>query len=203
MNYVSKCCKSSRLLKPKFIVICLMSLFTIECQSSTLKNDTNKQQEVYRKLESAVKAELNDPESVNFYNVRKIQDDSVDEDSISYCGEVKEKVTAGGYGEKKRFIYSVENDEAYIIPIEKPDDEVKEFSQSILWKVRCQKNNIEIEAIKLAYWFEANKELEEVEDVLDMLKNSENSPEYLEAKKKYESLKKRADRLKKEITIYN
>ena len=139
MNYVSKCCKSSRLLKPKFIVICLMSLFTIECQSSTLKNDTNKQQDVYSKLESAVKAELNDPESVNFYNVRKIQDDSVDEDSISYCGEVKEKVTAGGYGEKKRFIYSVENDEAYIIPIEKPDDEVKEFSQSILWKVRCQK----------------------------------------------------------------
>jgi len=65
------------------------------------------------------------------------------------------------------------------------------------------KKNIEIEAIKLAYWFEANKELEEVEDVLDMLKNSENSPEYLEAKKKYESLKKRADRLKKEITIYN
>lgn len=40
------------------------------------------------------------------------------------------------------------------------------------------KKNIEIEAIKLAYWVEANKELEEVEDVLDMLKNSENSPEY-------------------------
>ena len=51
------------------------------------------------------------------------------------------------------------------------------------------KKNIEIEAIKLAYWVEVNKELEEVEDVLDMLKNSENSPEYLEAKKKYESLK--------------
>ena len=64
MNYVLRCCKSSRLLKPKLIVLCLMSLFAIECQSSILKNDTNKKQEVYSKLENAVKAELNDPELI-------------------------------------------------------------------------------------------------------------------------------------------
>ena len=209
MNYVLRCCKSSRLLKPKLIVLCLMSLFTIECQSSILKNDTNKKQEVYSKLENAVKAELNDPESVKFYNVKKIQDDSDDRDTIIYCGKVKEKVPAGGYSEKKRFVYSVERDMAYIIPNEKPDDEEEELIYSIIWKGKCIKNNYEFVHNKSMYWAKsklelvnAKKELEELEeekDERDMLKITENSPEYLKAKEKYESLKKRVDQLTEEL----
>ena len=209
MNYVLRCCKSSRLLKPKLIVLCLMSLFAIECQSSILKNDTNKKQEVYSKLENAVKAELNDPESVKFYNVKKIQDDSDDRDTIIYCGKVKEKVPAGGYSEKKRFVYSVERDMAYIIPNEKPDDEEEELIYSIIWKGKCIKNNYEFVHNKSMYWAKsklelvnAKKELEELEeekDERDMLKITENSPEYLKAKEKYESLKKRVDQLTEEL----
>ena len=209
MNYVLRCCKSSKLLKPKFIVICLMSLFTIECQSRTLKNDTNKQPEVFSMLESAVKADLNYPESVKFYNVRKIQYDFDDEDSITYCGEVKEKVPAGGYGEKKRFVYSVEDDEAYIIPNEKPNNKTAELIYSIIWKGKCIKNNYEFVHNKSMYWAKsklelvnAKKELEELEeekDERDMLKITENSPEYLKAKEKYESLKKRVNQLTEEL----
>ena len=212
MNYVLRCCKSSRLLKPKLIVLCLMSLFAIECQSSILKNDTNKKQEVYSKLENAVKAELNDPESVKFYNVKKIQDDSDDRDTIIYCGKVEEKVPAGGYSEKKRFVYSVERDMAYIIPNEKPDDEEEELIYSIIWKGKCIKNNYEFVHNKSMYWAKsklelvnAKKELEELEeleeekDERDMLKITENSPEYLKAKEKYESLKKRVDQLTEEL----
>ena len=209
MNYVLRCCKSSRLLKPKLIVLCLMSLFAIECQSSILKNDTNKKQEVYSKLENAVKAELNDPESVKFYNVKKIQDDSDDRDTIIYCGKVKEKVPAGGYSEKKRFVYSVERDMAYIIPNEKPDDEEEELIYSIIWKGKCIKNYYEFVHNKSMYWAKsklelvnAKKELEELEeekDERDMLKITENSPEYLKAKEKYESLKKRVDQLTEEL----
>ena len=209
MNYVSRCCKSSKLLKPKFIVICLISLFTIECQSRTLKNDTNKQPEVFSMLESAVKADLNYPESVKFYNVRKIQYDFDDEDSITYCGEVKEKVPAGGYGEKKRFVYSVEDDEAYIIPNEKPNNKTAELIYSVIWKGKCIKNNYEFVHNKSMYWAKsklelvnAKKELEELEeekDERDMLKITENSPEYLKAKEKYESLKKRVDQLTEEL----
>ena len=209
MNYVSRCCKSSKLLKTKFIAICLMSLFTIECQSRTLKNDTNKQQEVYSKLESAVKADLNYPESVKFYNVRKIQYDFDDEDSITYCGEVKEKVPAGGYGEKKRFVYSVEDDKAYIIPNEKPNNKTAELIYSIIWKGKCIKNNYEFVHNKSMYWAKsklelvnAKKELEELEeekDERDMLKITENSPEYLKAKEKYESLKKRVNQLTEKL----
>ena len=209
MNYVSRCCKSSKLLKPMFIVICLMSLFTIECQSRTLKNDTNKQPEVFSMLESAVKADLNYPESVKFYNVRKIQYDFDDEDSITYCGEVKEKVPAGGYGEKKRFVYSVEDDKAYIIPNEKPNNKTAELIYSIIWKGKCIKNNYEFVHNKSMYWAKsklelvnAKKELEELEeekDERDMLKITENSPEYLKAKEKYESLKKRVDQLTEEL----
>ena len=209
MNYVLRCCKSSRLLKPKLIVLCLMSLFAIECQSSILKNDTNKKQEVYSKLENAVKAELNDPESVKFYNVKKIQDDSDDRDTIIYCGKVKEKVPAGGYNEKERFIYSVERDEAYFIPNEKPDDEEEELIYSVIWKGKCIKNNYEFVHNKSMYWAKsklelvnAKKELEELEeekDERDMLKITENSPEYLKAKEKYESLKKRVDQLTEEL----
>ena len=209
MNYVSRCCKSSKLLKPKFIVICLISLFTIECQSRTLKNDTNKQPEVFSMLESAVKADLNYPESVKFYNVRKIQYDFDDEDSITYCGEVKEKVPAGGYGEKKRFVYSVEDDEAYIIPNEKPNNKTAELIYSVIWKGKCIKNNYEFVHNKSMYWAKsklelvnAKKELEELEeekDERDMLKITENSPEYLKAKEKYESLKKRVNQLTEEL----
>ena len=209
MNYVLRCCKSSRLLKPKLIVLCLMSLFAIECQSSILKNDTNKKQEVYSKLENAVKAKLNNPESVKFYNVKKIQDDSDDRDTIIYCGKVKEKVPAGGYNEKERFIYSVERDEAYFIPNEKPDDEEEELIYSIIWKGKCIKNNYEFVHNKSMYWAKsklelvnAKKELEELEeekDERDMLKITENSPEYLKAKEKYESLKKRVDQLTEEL----
>ena len=209
MNYVSRCCKSSKLLKPKFIVICLISLFTIECQSRTLKNDTNKQSEVFSMLESAVKADLNYPESVKFYNVRKIQYDFDDEDSITYCGEVKEKVPAGGYGEKKRFVYSVEDDEAYIIPNEKPNNKTAELIYSVIWKGKCIKNNYEFVHNKSMYWAKsklelvnAKKELEELEeekDERDMLKITENSPEYLKAKEKYESLKKRVNQLTEEL----
>ena len=209
MNYVLRCCKSSRLLKPKLIVLCLMSLFAIECQSSILKNDTNKKQEVYSKLENAVKAKLNNPESVKFYNVKKIQDDSDDRDTIIYCGKVKEKVPAGGYSEKKRFVYSVERDMAYIIPNEKPDDEEEELIYSIIWKGKCIKNNYEFVHNKSMYWAKsklelvnAKKELEELEeekDERDMLKITENSPEYLKAKEKYESLKKRVDQLTEEL----
>ena len=209
MNYVLRCCKSSRLLKPKLIVLCLMSLFTIECQSSILKNDTNKKQEVYSKLENAVKAKLNNPESVKFYNVKKIQDDSDDRDTIIYCGKVKEKVPAGGYNEKERFIYSVERDEAYFIPNEKPDDEEEELIYSVIWKGKCIKNNYEFVHNKSMYWAKsklelvnAKKELEELEeekDERDMLKITENSPEYLKAKEKYESLKKRVDQLTEEL----
>ena len=186
-----------------------MSLFTIECQSSTLKNDTNKQQEVYSKLESAVKAELNDPESVKFYNVKKIQDDSDDRDTIIYCGKVEEKVPAGGYSEKKRFVYSVERDMAYIIPNEKPDDEEEELIYSIIWKGKCIKNNYEFVNNKsmdlstaMTELVDAKEELEELEeekDERDMLKITENSPEYLKAKEKYESLKKRVDQLTEEL----
>ena len=209
MNYVLRCCKSSRLLKPKLIVLCLMSLFAIECQSSILKNDTNKKQEVYSKLENAVKAKLNNPESVKFYNVKKIQDDSDDRDTIIYCGKVKEKVPAGGYSEKKRFVYSVERDMAYFIPNEKPDDEEEELIYSIIWKGKCIKNNYEFVHNKSMYWAKsklelvnAKKELEELEeekDERDMLKITENSPEYLKAKEKYESLKKRVDQLTEEL----
>ena len=209
MNYVLRCCKSSRLLKPKLIVLCLMSLFAIECQSSILKNDTNKKQEVYSKLENAVKAKLNNPESVKFYNVKKIQDDSDDRDTIIYCGKVKEKVPAGGYNEKERFIYSVERDEAYFIPNEKPDDEEEELIYSVIWKGKCIKNNYEFVHNKSMYWAKsklelvnAKKELEELEeekDERDMLKITENSPEYLKAKEKYESLKKRVDQLTEEL----
>ena len=209
MDYVLRCCKSSRLLKPKLIVLCLMSLFTIECQSSILKNDTNKKQEVYSKLENAFKAELNDPESVKFYNVKKIQDDSDDRDTIIYCGKVEEKVPAGGYSEKKRFVYSVERDMAYIIPNEKPDDEEEELIYSVIWKGKCIKNNYEFVHNKSMYWAKsklelvnAKKELEELEeekDERDMLKITENSPEYLKAKEKYESLKKRVDQLTEEL----
>ena len=212
MNYILRCCKSSRLLKPKLIVICLMSLFTIECQSRILKNDTNKQQEVFSMLESAVKAELNYPESVKFYNVRKIQYDFDDEDSITYCGEVKEKVPAGGYGEKKRFVYSVEDDEAYIIPNEKPNNKTAELIYSIIWKGKCIKNNYEFVNDKsmdlstaMTELEDAKEELEKLEDLenakdeRDILKITENSPEYLKAKEKYESLKKRVNQLTEEL----
>lgn len=212
MNYVLRCCKSSRLLKPKLIVLCLMSLFAIECQSSILKNDTNKKQEVYSKLENAVKAKLNNPESVKFYNVKKIQDDSDDRDTIIYCGKVKEKVPAGGYNEKERFIYSVERDEAYFIPNEKPDDEEEELIYSVIWKGKCIKNNYEFVNNKsmdlstaMTELEDAKEELEKLEDLenakdeRDMLKITENSPEYLKAKEKYESLKKRVDQLTEEL----
>ena len=47
MNYFSRCCKSSRLLEPKFMVVCSMLLFVVGCQNSTLKYDVNEQQKIY------------------------------------------------------------------------------------------------------------------------------------------------------------
>ena len=141
--------------------------------------------------------------------MKKIQDDSDDRDTIIYCGKVKEKVPAGGYSEKKRFIYSVERDEAYIIPNEKPDDEEEELIYSIIWKGKCIKNNYEFVHNKSMYWAKSKlelenakeelEELEEEKDERDMLKITENSPEYLKAKEKYESLKKRVDQLTEEL----
>ena len=47
MNYFSRCCKSRRLLEPKFMVVCSMLLFVVGCQNSTLKYDVNEQQKIY------------------------------------------------------------------------------------------------------------------------------------------------------------
>ena len=47
MNYFSRCCKSNRLLEPKFMVVCSMLLFVVGCQNSTLKYDMNEQQKIY------------------------------------------------------------------------------------------------------------------------------------------------------------
>ncbi len=47
MNYFSRCCKSSRLLEPKFMVVCSVILFIVGCQNSTLKYDMNEQQKIY------------------------------------------------------------------------------------------------------------------------------------------------------------
>ena len=47
MNYFSRCCKSSRLLEPKFMVVCSMLFFVVGCQNSTLKYDMNEQQKIY------------------------------------------------------------------------------------------------------------------------------------------------------------
>ena len=47
MNYFSRCCKSRRLLEPKFMVVCSMLLFVVGCQNSTLKHDVDEQQKIY------------------------------------------------------------------------------------------------------------------------------------------------------------
>ena len=47
MNYFSRCCKSRRLLEPKFMVVCSILLFVVGCQNSTLKYDVNEQQKIY------------------------------------------------------------------------------------------------------------------------------------------------------------
>ena len=47
MNYFSRCCKSRRLLEPKFMAVCSMLLFVVGCQNSTLKYDVNEQQKIY------------------------------------------------------------------------------------------------------------------------------------------------------------
>ena len=203
MNYFSRCCKSNKLLKPKLMILCLMSFFTVGCQNNILKYDKNTQQEIYGKLKSAIKFQFDDPESVKFYDVRKIQNDIDDEDEISYCGEFKENVSGGVYSEKKRFIYYEDWETFFIIPNEKPHEEEEDLFYSVMWKGGCKKNNLEFMMSKSLDLRNIYYQLEEAKDERDRLKSSENSPEYLEAEKEYESLKKRADRLKKEITIYN
>ena len=47
MNYFSRCCKSSRLLEPKFMVVCSMLFFVVGCQNNTVKYDMNEQQKIY------------------------------------------------------------------------------------------------------------------------------------------------------------
>ena len=47
MNYFSRCCKSSRLLEPKFMVVCSMLFFVVGCQNSTVKYNMNEQQKIY------------------------------------------------------------------------------------------------------------------------------------------------------------
>ena len=47
MNYFSRCCKSSRLFEPKFMVVCSMLFFAVGCQNSTLKYDMDEQQKIY------------------------------------------------------------------------------------------------------------------------------------------------------------
>ena len=47
MNYFSRCCKSRRLLEPKFMVVCSILLFVVGCQNSTLKHDVDEQQKIY------------------------------------------------------------------------------------------------------------------------------------------------------------
>ena len=47
MNYFSRCCKSRRLLEPKFMVVCSMLLFVVGCQNSTLKYNVDEQQKIY------------------------------------------------------------------------------------------------------------------------------------------------------------
>ena len=59
------------------MILCLMSFFTVGCQNNILKYDKNTQQEIYGKLKSAIKFQFDDPESVKFYDVRKIQNDIV------------------------------------------------------------------------------------------------------------------------------
>lgn len=149
--------------------------------------------------ENAVKDKLKDPESARFYDVKKIKNNN----TTAYCGKVNAKVPAGGYGGKKRFVYFVEKNEAFIIPNERPDDEEEEITYSVMWKGGCKKNNLDFMIGKSEHWAKARKGLKEAEHKRNMLKRSEGTEEYMEANREYEDFRDQALQLRDEITIYN